>query len=67
MFDALGLVLNVVVLWNTVHLEAIVKHLRQQGYSLRDEDIAHLSPLGLKVRAEGIPQRTPDRRWPRAR
>lgn len=43
---ALGLVLNMVVLWNTVYLDAIVKHLRQQGYPVRDEDLARLSPLG---------------------
>lgn len=43
---ALGLVLNMVVLWNTVYLDAIVKHLQSQGYPVRDEDLARLSPLG---------------------
>lgn len=45
---ALGLVLNMVVLWNTVYLDAIVKHLRRQGYPVRDEDVARLSPLGWR-------------------
>lgn len=43
---ALGLVLNMVVLWNTVYLDAIVKDLQRQGYPARDEDLARLSPLG---------------------
>lgn len=45
---ALGLVLNMVVLWNTVYLDAIVKQLRSQGYPVRDEDVARLSPLGWR-------------------
>lgn len=45
---ALGLVLNMVVLWNTVYLDAIINHLRSQGYPVRDEDVAHLSPLGWR-------------------
>lgn len=43
---ALGLVLNMVVLWNTVYLDAIVADLRRRGYPVRDEDVARLSPLG---------------------
>jgi TnpA family transposase len=43
---ALGLVLNAVVLWNTVYLDAALARLRDQGYPVRDEDVARLSPLG---------------------
>ncbi|WP_425566309.1 Tn3 family transposase [Spinactinospora alkalitolerans] len=45
---ALGLVLNMVALWNTVYLDAIINHLRSQGYPVRDEDLARLSPLGWR-------------------
>jgi hypothetical protein len=42
---ALGLVLNCVVLWTTVYLDAAVRHLKAQGYPVRDEDMARLSPF----------------------
>jgi hypothetical protein len=42
---SLGLVLNCVVLWTTVYLDAAVRQLRAQGYPVRDEDMARLSPF----------------------
>ncbi|MEJ8632188.1 Tn3 family transposase [Streptomyces sp. MS2.AVA.5] len=42
---ALGLVLNAVVLWNTRYLDAAVAQLRAEGHSIKDEDVARLSPL----------------------
>src|SRR5216684_5982085 len=42
---ALGLVLNGVVLWNTLYMEAALKQLRAEGAEVRDEDVARLSPL----------------------
>jgi TnpA family transposase len=42
---ALGLVVNVIVLWNTIYMEAILNELRREGYPVKDEDVAHLSPL----------------------
>jgi TnpA family transposase len=42
---ALGLVVNIIVLWNTIYLEAILNELRREGYPVKDEDVAHLSPL----------------------
>jgi len=42
---ALGLVLNCVVLWTTVHLDAALRQLRAQGYPVLDEDMARLSPF----------------------
>jgi TnpA family transposase len=42
---ALGLVLNVVVLFNTRYLQAAVDELVRRGYELADEDIARLSPF----------------------
>ncbi|MEP6856062.1 MAG: Tn3 family transposase [Pedococcus sp.] len=41
---ALGLVLNCITLWNTVYLDAALTQLRAQGYPVRDEDVARLSP-----------------------
>ena len=43
---ALGLVLNAVVLFNTRYIDLAVTALRAQGYPVRDEDAARLSPLG---------------------
>jgi hypothetical protein len=42
---ARGLVLNCVVLWTTVYLDAAVRQLRAQGYPVLDEDMAGLSPF----------------------
>jgi TnpA family transposase/tellurite resistance protein len=42
---ALGLVLNCVTLWTTVYLDAAVRRLKAQGYPVRDEDMARLSPF----------------------
>ena len=45
---ALGLVMNVVVLWNTLYLDAALSHLRTEGMAVQLEDVARLSPLGYK-------------------
>ena len=42
---ALGLVLNCVVLWTTVYLDAAVRQLTAQGYPVREEDMTRLSPF----------------------
>ena len=42
---ALGLVLNAVVLWNTIYLDAALAQLRREGYPIHDADVARLSPL----------------------
>ena len=44
---ALGLVVNVVVLWNTIYMDAVLNQLRTEGFDARDEDVARLSPLGF--------------------
>ena len=44
--SALGLVTNAVVLWNTRYQQAALDALRGEGYDIRDEDVARLSPLG---------------------
>ncbi|HEV2639032.1 MAG TPA: Tn3 family transposase [Actinocrinis sp.] len=42
---ALGLMLNVVVVWNTVYIQKIITELRAEGHHVRNEDIARISPL----------------------
>jgi TnpA family transposase len=42
---ALGLVLNCVVLWNTVYIDAALDRLRAQGVAVLDEGVARLSPF----------------------
>lgn len=41
----LGLVLNCVVLWNTVYMDRALAQLRAQDYPVDDADIARLSPF----------------------
>jgi TnpA family transposase len=45
---ALGLVVNVIVLWNSLYMDAALNQLRAEGYDVRDEDVARLSPLGFE-------------------
>lgn len=42
---ALGLVLNAPVLFNTRYMDAAVNQLRADGFDVRDEDVARLSPF----------------------
>jgi TnpA family transposase len=45
---ALGLVVNVIVLWNTIYMDAALNQLRAaEGVDMRAEDLARLSPLGF--------------------
>jgi hypothetical protein len=46
--STLGLVVNIIVLWNTLYMEAALQHLRAEGVEVRPEDVARLSPLGYK-------------------
>ncbi|MEV6341246.1 Tn3 family transposase [Nocardia vinacea] len=41
---ALGLVIGCITLWNTVYLDRILTQLREDGYEVRDEDVARLHP-----------------------
>lgn len=43
---ALGLVTNVVVLWNTLYMNAALENLERLGIEILPEDLARLSPLG---------------------
>jgi hypothetical protein len=42
---ALGLVLNIIVLWNTIYIDAALAKLRKEGYPVLDEDVGRLSPF----------------------
>ena len=42
---ALGLVVNTMVLWNTLYMEAVLRQLRDEGITVHEEDVARLSPL----------------------
>ena len=43
--SALGLVVNVLVLWNTYYMNTALNHLRTQGTPVKAEDVGRLSPL----------------------
>ncbi|MCX4399272.1 transposase [Streptomyces sp. NBC_00053] len=42
---ALGLVLDALVLFNTRYTDAAVAQIREDGFEIRDEDVARLSPF----------------------
>jgi TnpA family transposase len=42
---ALGLVVNAIVLWNTIYMDAALEQLRAESFDFRDDDVTRLSPL----------------------
>lgn len=44
---ALGLVVNVIVLWNTIYMDAALNQIRAEGFDVCAKDVARLSPLGF--------------------
>ena len=46
--SALGLVVNAIVLWNTLYMDAVLHHVRDEGIAVASADIARLSPLLYK-------------------
>ena len=43
----LGLVVNIIVLWNTIYMDVALNQLRAEGFDVRPEDVARLSSLGF--------------------
>jgi TnpA family transposase len=42
--SCLNLVVNAIILWNTIYMQEIVKQLRKDGYHINDDDLKHLGP-----------------------
>jgi len=40
---SLGLVLNIIALWNTIYMDAAVSKLQSEGFPINDEDTVRLS------------------------
>ena len=45
---ALGLVINVIILWNTWYMDRFITALREQGVTVADEDLLRLWPVGSR-------------------
>ena len=45
---ALGLVVNALILWTTRYMDAALQELRSEGFAVKPEDVARLSPLTSK-------------------
>ena len=43
---AVGLVVNMVVLWNSLYMNKAVERLKVAGFKVREEDLKRLTPLG---------------------
>lgn len=43
---ALGLVVNMIVLWNTLYMSKTIEYLKDTGVDVREEDVKRLTPLG---------------------
>ena len=42
---ARGVVVNIIVFWNTICIDPVLTQLRQKGHPKRDGDVARLSPF----------------------
>lgn len=40
----LNLVVNAVIIWNTVYMQAVIEELRKENYAILEEDVKHLWP-----------------------
>jgi TnpA family transposase len=43
---ALGLVVNAIILWNTIYMDRALGDMRKPGMAILQEDVARLSPIG---------------------
>jgi Tn3 transposase DDE domain len=63
---ALGLVVNIIVLWNTIYMDVVLQQLRKEGYPVRDEDAARLSPTIHKhINMMASTRSSSRNQWPR--
>lgn len=46
--EALGLVVNILLLWNTLYMQDALDDVRTGGQEVRQEDVERLSPLTLQ-------------------
>ena len=42
--STLTLVTNAIIVWNTVYMQAVIDQLKQEGYSISESDLQHISP-----------------------
>ena len=42
--NALTLVTNAIIVWNTRYMQVIIDQLKAEGYSISDDDLAHIWP-----------------------
>jgi TnpA family transposase len=46
--SALGLVVNAIVLWNTLYMDLALNHLRTEGFEVKEEDVQRIWPLSYQ-------------------
>lgn len=42
--SALTLVTNAIIVWNTRYMQAVIDQLKEEGYSISNDDLSHISP-----------------------
>ena len=40
----LNLLTNIIIVWNTIYIQEVVKQLKDEGFMVREEDFEHISP-----------------------
>lgn len=43
-FGCLNLLINMVIIWNTVYMAEVLEQLKQEGLEINEEDLKHISP-----------------------
>lgn len=40
----LNLLTNIVIVWNTIYIQEVLKQIKEEGFIVREEDFEHISP-----------------------
>ena len=42
--QSMSVLTNIVLVWNTIYIQEIIKELKNEGYKINEEDFEHISP-----------------------
>ena len=42
--QSMSVLTNIVLVWNTIYIQEIIKELKNEGYEINEEDFEHISP-----------------------
>jgi len=46
--QSMSILTNIVLVWNTIYIQEIIKELKNEGYEINEEDFEHISPASFE-------------------